>query len=287
MVDLSHTGSSAQLPMSESMLPTRSATSPPTSTQHPGFRTSFSYFAPLSTLCNHFNEHVDTLVTVLSSTDITMAQSGPRHWNQTISIIDPSSLSSSTNQPTVAQIFRRYKQAFPSVRQGDAILLRDFKVQSFQNRLGLLSTNSSAWAVFRKGVEVQIQGPPVEFGAEERGFARGLWDWWGSIGGVLRKGAVEESKALSGLPTTDEQKQIERTAEAQDDDDHEAGEEVITPTKSGKHRGGRKRGRPSYGQGVVRHELRDGTSYTDSPRRGKANVHELRDGTRYSDSIEP
>lgn len=130
---------------------------------------------------------------------------------------------------------------------------------------------------------MQIQGPPVEFGAEERGFARGLWDWWGSVGEELRRG-MEESAALAGETTTDEQKVIERTPEADNDDD--VGGEVVTPTKSSKPKS-RKRGRPSLGQGVVRHELRDGTSYTDSPRRGKANVHELRDGTRYSDSVEP
>lgn len=282
LIEASHDDSPARLPMPEHVLPTTPTTNPILSTQHPGFRTSFSYFAPLATICNHFNELVDTLVIVLSSTDITLAQGGPRHWNQAISIIDPSSSSSSTYEATIAQIFRRYKQAFPSIRQGDAILLRDFKVQSFQNRLGLLSTDRSAWAVFRKGVDVQIHGPPVEFGAEERGFARGLWDWWGSVGEEVRRG-IEESAAVAGEMTGGE-KGREGSAQAEDNDDDgddAAVEEIVTPTKRGRPKGRRR------GQSVVRHELRDGTTYMNSPRRNKANVHELRDGTTYSDSIEP
>lgn len=144
-----------------------------------GFRTSLSYFAPLSSLPSHFNTLTSTLVIIQSYTPITRSRYGPRDYTQSLYLTDPSSASS---PPTLAQIFRPNELAIPVVIQGDAILLRNFKVTSFKNRVGLLSTDSSAWAVFRKDTDVQIRGAPVEFGAEERGFARGLWTWWASVG---------------------------------------------------------------------------------------------------------
>ena len=48
---------------------------------------------------------------------------------------------------------------------------------------------------------MQIRGPPVEYGAAERGFARGLWDWWASLGDGERmrlETAVPEYKKPNG-----------------------------------------------------------------------------------------
>ena len=143
-----------------------------------GLRTALSYYAPLATLLSHFNNLTSVLATVHSFTPITRSISGPRDYHQSLYLTDPSSVSCPL---TLAQIFRASETAFPNAIQGDAILLRNFKVQSFQNRVSLLSTNTSAWAVFRQDTEVQISGPPVEFGPEERSFARGLWNWWGSV----------------------------------------------------------------------------------------------------------
>lgn len=143
-----------------------------------GLRTALSYYAPLATLLSHFNNLTSVLATVHSFTPITRSISGPRDYQQSLYLTDPSSDSCPL---TLAQIFRPSETAFPNAIQGDAILLRNFKVQSFQNRVSLLSTNISAWAVFRQDTEVQVRGPPVEFGPEERSFARGLWNWWGSV----------------------------------------------------------------------------------------------------------
>lgn len=173
---------------------------PPSQPPPPGFRTNLSYFVPLATLPSHFATTVDILAIVLSGTPVTRATSGPRDYNQTLYTTDPSS-SASQHSITTAQIFRANNRCFPLVEKGDALLLRDFKVQPLQKRLSLLSTESSAWAVFRKGADVQIRGPPVEFGAEERGFARGLWDWWASLGEDARKyleNAVPEYKKPNG-----------------------------------------------------------------------------------------
>ena len=174
---------------------------PPSQPPPPGFRTNLSYFVPLATLPSHFATTVDILAIALSSTPVTRATSGPRDYNQALYITDPSS-SALQNSITTAQIFRPNNRCFPLVEKGDAFLLRNFKVQPFQRHLSLLSTESSAWAVFRKGADVQIRGPPVEFGAEERGFARGLWDWWASLGDDARnrfENAVPDYKKPHGL----------------------------------------------------------------------------------------
>ena len=153
---------------------------PPSQPPPPGFRTNLSYFVPLATLLAHFTTTVDVLAIAVSSTPVTRATSGPKDYNQTIYLTDPSS---STLQPPIrsAQIFRSYNKCFPVVEKGDAVMLRDFRVQSFQRQMTLLSTQSSSWAVFRKGQGVQVRGPPIEFGAEERLFARGMWRWWDGL----------------------------------------------------------------------------------------------------------
>lgn len=177
----------------ESSLPPHS--SPPDPTQNnsisepspSGLRTALSYYAPLSTLLSHFNNPTSVLATVHSFNTITRSVSGPRDYHQSLYLTDPSSVSCPL---TLARIFRPNELALPNLVQGDAILLRNFKVQSFQNRVGLLSTNSSAWAVFRQDTEVQVRGPPVEFGPEERSFARALWNWWASVRTEHGKGEI-------------------------------------------------------------------------------------------------
>lgn len=176
--------SDQESPIQEGSLPP--GPSPPAPTQNhsisepspSGLRTALSYYAPLSTLLSHFNNPTSVLATVHSFNAITQSKSGPRDYHQSLYLTDPSSVSCPL---TWARIFRPNELAFPNLIQGDAILLRNFKVQSFQNRVGLLSTNSSAWAVFRQDTEVQVRGPPVEFGPEERSFARALWNWWASV----------------------------------------------------------------------------------------------------------
>lgn len=177
---------------------------PPSQPPPPGFRTNLSYFVPLATLPSHFSTKVDVLAIALSGTPVTRATSGPKDYNQSLYITDPSSLALQ-HSITTAQIFRPNNRCFPILEKGSALLLRDFKVQPFEKRLVLLSTESSAWAVFRKGADVQVRGPPVEYGAEERGFARGLWDWWASLGDDARKrleNAVPEYKKPTGTAKT-------------------------------------------------------------------------------------
>lgn len=206
-----------------------------------GLRTSISYFAPLASLESHFGSTLDVIAIVVSSTRTSRAKTGPRDYHVTMHLADPSTTTSSSVHPTTISIFRPFKKALPLAQPGDAVLLRDFKVQRRKQRFMLLSTNSSAWAVFRTGEEAQIRGPPVEYGAAERGFIRGLRDWWGSLAAESKEELWNQAPKVKEL---DEGK-----------------------------------GRWVDGK----HELRDGTTYTDVPAEARNAIHELRDGTTYVD----
>ena len=325
---------------------------PSSQSPHPGFRTSLSYFVPLASLASHFANSADILAIAISTTPVTRASSGPKDFNQTIYITDPSSISF---QPllTTVQIFRPNKHVFPLIEEGDALLLRDFKVQSFQKRISLLSTDSSSWAIFRKGADVQVRGPPVEFGAEERGFAKGLWDWWGSrserekkaLNGAIPKNRKESKHSqdsdlqknggisIYGVP---EFRKLERTMnsnpkrrsgkhssqtpspqEAKAKKEYIEGMGIQLPGSQPKARAtktersltldgtvdatssprrvlrpkGNRNKTPRHSEStmkVVKHELRDGTVYSDQAEEPKTQngLHELRDGRTYRDTRE-
>ncbi|MCJ1465774.1 hypothetical protein MMC07_004393 [Pseudocyphellaria aurata] len=256
-----------------------------------GLRTAFEYYAPLLTLQSHFGNLISVL-TILHSVDpIAQSKSGPRDFYRSLFLSDPSCRS---YPPTTAQIFRPRQIALPIVRPGDAILLRNFKVQSFENRLGLLSTDSSAWAVFRKGVEVQVRGPPVEFGPEERCFIKGLWKWWESEGSAsVEKAIVDAAEATA----KEKARPVERSCEEEAVQYSRAeidSERSRTPKSAKGRASGRTRSQVEYDMTPTpdsgRHELRDGTSYPDSTPERRARtrvrdvVHELRDGTTYTDT---
>lgn len=281
---------------------TLSSTTPSTApqpTQQPGFRTTLSYFAPLSNLSAHFDTTIDILATVVSSTTPTRAKTGPKDFHQSLYITDPSSASS---QPfiTTARIFRPHKSAFPDVAQGDAILLRNFKAQSQAKQMMLLSADSSAWAVFRKGEQVQIKGPPVEFAAEERGFVRGLWGWWASLSSDKRETLQAAVPKEKGKPKPKQTDRAWDTAtpsprktraaairhELRDGTtwvDEPGSEDDANRDKRARSHETSSTPTPRRTRRLVRHELRDGTTYTDGKLGGKYGVHELRDGTRYKE----
>ena len=213
-----------------------------------GLRTPLSYFARLSALEQHFGSTIDIFAIVVSCTEASRAAKGPRHFYKTILLTDSSSTTAhGVPSCTTAQLFRPFKQALPILETGDSILLRNLKVQMQKHKPMLLSTESSAWAVFRKDTDVQIRGPHVEFGEEERNFAKDLCMWWHSLAPEV------QNQLESNIP------------------EKELG-------SKGKAKAKMKEKRLSE----VVHELRDGTKYTD----GGADInsiHELRDGTLYVD----
>ncbi|RHZ54694.1 uncharacterized protein CDV56_107577 [Aspergillus thermomutatus] len=146
---------------------------------HPGLRSKYSYFAPLATLIDHYNSLTDTISVVSEVSPTSRATSGKKDFTLTLQLTDPSM--AGTIIP--AQIFRPYKSALPSVEEGDAILLRNFQVKSFNHSMMLVSVDTSAWAVFHNSSkEAQIAGPPVEYGDEENAYATDLQQWYHEVG---------------------------------------------------------------------------------------------------------
>lgn len=265
-----------------------------------GFRTNFSYFVPLASLHNHYGTIVDVLVIAISSTAITRAKSGPKDYNQTLYLSDPSSTSS--NDPTAltkAQIFRPQKPCFPSIGSGDAILLRNFKVHSFQKALSLISTEASAWAVFRQDADVQIRGSPVEYGPEERAFARAQRTWWATLDVKLRD---QLSTAAPKTKTDRAQKGLgfDLTSKSQQPTTSSKGSDGVpgTSPKYRSLRSGKSLEPPEAEQEEVeakeatknRRVLRSRTAQAQSNASPEKDdlpkveeIHELRDGTKYVD----
>jgi hypothetical protein len=228
-----------------------------------GLRSKLSYFAPLATLVDHYNALVDTISIVYEASPVAKATSGSKDYFMTIYLTDPSMAGTMLE----AQIFRRYKSAMPSVTEGQAILLRDFKVQTRNHSMTLVSIDSSSWAVFDgSGPEAKMTGPPVEYGSEERAFASGLRRWYLEYG----EGMVADRQLQASIER-DSRARTPSSVAASD-----AGSLEETPSTRGSRRSRRSHRR------VTIHELRDGTRYTEvgSPS-GQHDIHELRDGTVY------
>ncbi|KAJ5775155.1 uncharacterized protein N7511_000166 [Penicillium nucicola] len=232
-----------------------------------GLRSKYSYFAPLATLIDHYNALVDTISIVNEVSPIAKAKTGSKDWFMTIQLTDPS-MAGTTLQ---AQIFRRYKSTFPSLVEGNAVLLRDFKVRSFNHAVMIVSAETSAWAVFDgSSQEAQIKGPPVEYGPEETKYAADLRRWYTDMG--LAHVADHQ------LQASIERESIDREMSVTSQPLSESGSPDSTRS-SRRSRRGRQSGR------VTIHSLRDGTRYIEvgSPNsRGSDSIHELRDGTVYS-----
>lgn len=150
-----------------------------------GLTTLHSYFTPLAALPSNFNSNVDVLAVIVSSSSIRRAKTGPRDFKLTSRVMDPSC----TPLAVEVQIFRPFKDALPRATTGDAILLRAFNVISSDRKIALLSTAESAWAVWKQHalateVDIEIRGPPVEFGEAEQSRAGSLIQWWQGLSAV-------------------------------------------------------------------------------------------------------
>ncbi|KAJ5512191.1 Telomere end binding protein [Penicillium fimorum] len=229
-----------------------------------GLRSKLSYFAPLATLIDHYDTLVDTISIVHEASPITRAKSSSKDWFVTIQLTDPSMAGTTLR----AQIFRRYKASMPSLVEGTAILLRDFKVRSLDHTVMLVSVDSSAWAVFDgSGPDAETNGPPVEYDSQERAYASGLRRWYEEAG----SDRVADRMLQEAIARDSEERDVTPSSQA--------------PSESGSpdSRRGSQRKRKSNRR-VTIHELRDGTRYTEvgSPNSGNSSVHELRDGTLYA-----
>lgn len=230
-----------------------------------GLRTSHAYYAPLSTLSSHFSSQTSTLSIVLAATPIARANSGPRDCYTTIFLTDPSSLptplrekstspSSTAPQPfTTTTVFRPTRSSLPSpLSPGSVILLRSFSVTHSARTPSLLSSNDSAWAAFPPhNHDPVISGPPIEFGAEERGYVRGLWEWWDQLDASVKSSVTEQAdeKVRKAVAKEEREKKKGRRLKGM-------GLRLAPDAEKGKGKGWE-----------VRHELRDGKEWVDQ--RGK------------------
>ncbi|KAI9753238.1 MAG: hypothetical protein M1815_006303 [Lichina confinis] len=143
-----------------------------------GFRTRHAYFTPLGALAEHFSSVVDVFGVCTVASAIMRAESGPKDYAMTVKLVDRSS----GVDPTLVQIFRPFRQAMPRVSEGDAVVLRSFRVISFKRNFALISTAESAWAVWRAistaSEPPEIRGPPVEYADNEIRHAHALLAWW-------------------------------------------------------------------------------------------------------------
>jgi hypothetical protein len=190
-----------------------------------GLSTAHAYFTSLASLSQHVNPasqqagSVDVLAIVTDFTkEPERAKGGPRDYYTIFRVTDPSMPSSADVR---VEVFRPWKAVLPAADVGDVVLLRAFVVKSKQRQPYLLSTDSSAWCVWRfaehskatarggaggrdgekpvwatrmshSEVREEVKGPPVEYGMAEKEQARKLRDWWTETRGEAEGGASEE-----------------------------------------------------------------------------------------------
>lgn len=176
-----------------------------------GIATSYSYFTPLSNIGqklnppsqSYSNTAIDIIGVATKDTETPQrAKKGPRDFFVRVLVKDPSL--DGEEHAVVAEVYRPWHAQLPVALAGDVILLRGFAVKSRKRQPYLLSTDSSAWCVWRfaenaldddearektpwahrlragsfSGVKEEVKGPPVELGEEERIRAEELHGWW-------------------------------------------------------------------------------------------------------------
>lgn len=176
-----------------------------------GLLTALSYFTPLSNLEEKANpasqyqtdNTVDVLAVVTDETKAPeRAKGGPKDFFTIFRIADSSLPADDSIR---AEVFRPWHATLPTAQVGDVVLLRAFAVKTRKRKPYLLSTDSSAWCVWRyaegegedmnrekrtptrkrrvsfsvtSSAREEIKGPPVELGEEERQRVAALRKWW-------------------------------------------------------------------------------------------------------------
>jgi hypothetical protein len=166
------------------------------------FRTELSEFTSLNGLRPKKNSRVDVLAIVTSiPPEPQKTKSGPKHYLTTFTVIDQSTF---PNTVVEVVVYRPYKDALPTPVVGDGVLLRDFTVIAAKGKgFSLKSEEGSSWAVFKEeGTEIEVKGPPVEFGHAEKKHVKDLKEWFhgldeGSREQVQKVTAVMEAKSAA------------------------------------------------------------------------------------------
>lgn len=204
-----------------------------------GVSTAHTYFASLASLDQYVNASsqragsVDILAVVSDFTkEPVRAKGGPKDYYTIFHVTDTSMPSAKSVR---VEVYRPWKAVLPVADIGDVVLLRAFVVKSKKRQAYLLSTDASAWCVWRfaehsqataRGdsgaktgespawarrmshgdVREEVHGPPVEYGAAEKEQARKLRNWWIETHGEAEAGASEKA---SGEPREEAAEVIE------------------------------------------------------------------------------
>lgn len=158
---------------------------PPSLDLRRGTSTGLTYLVHLASLHEYHNQLIDVLAVAASTSPLPeRAKTGPKDYFTTTYLVD-ASLEPDTS--ISVQVFRPRKNAIPTVKRGDVMLLRNFKVQSQKRKPFLLSNDESAWAVFSridandsatKSTKVVMSGPPLEYGGAEEELVQDGLSWW-------------------------------------------------------------------------------------------------------------
>lgn len=159
-------------------------------------RTDLSEYTTLKMLRYRLSNNLDILAIATSvPAEPQRSKSGPRHYTSTFTITDQTIAPSGVVE---VRIFRPYKDALPTPEIGDGILLRDFSVQSVKGKgFALKSEDGSSWAVFKdEGTEVEVNGPPVEYGHSEKKHMNDLREWFHGLDDKQRAKLEKVSAAM-------------------------------------------------------------------------------------------
>nr|POE87266.1 hypothetical protein CFP56_29855 [Quercus suber] len=175
-----------------------------------GITTSFGYYHSLASIERLLNppsqqafssNHIDIIALVTEKTSSAeRAKSGPRDFFTVFKVHD---LSLPDAEDVRVEVFRPWRAKLPEADIGDVVLLRSFIVKSRKRASYLLSTDTSAWCVWRYAdvsadrgrkdkpvwarrvsdgaggmVREETKGPQLEFGDEERQYVRALRATW-------------------------------------------------------------------------------------------------------------
>ncbi|KAI5284795.1 hypothetical protein KEM54_001068 [Ascosphaera aggregata] len=250
-----------------------------------GFRSRMSYYSPLATLCQTFGAQIDAMVVVLDTKEIENTSTTTCPYQLSLEVTEPSM--SGTAVP-VEIVRAPDREALPSVRRGDVVLLRDFTVRTMDHKLMLMSSDISAWAVFDQPdgniEDVQVNGRPVEFGLEEFDHAKRLREWFTEKGLALAIRQAARRRALEQLSDPAEEASYSSSISSSDTIRRHNASGAATPRNWAKIPKKKNRSLTEKNRRITIHKMRYGRQYTEvgSPP-AKEILHELRDGTTWSD----
>ena len=160
-----------------------------------GLTTPLGYYPPLPSIRpptlreQKANLTVDAIGIIRSLGEIQKTK-GPDYL-LSLFLVDPST---GPEQGVSTQFFRPYLDGLPrTAKVGNVLLLTNMKVESFEHRGQIRSTESSGWVLFDEEGNMVEEGPPVELGRDEREMVRYLGHWWRKV----EKKPVEENLANS------------------------------------------------------------------------------------------